>query len=179
MKSILRFISSVLILGILAGVLMINLAVSPAQAVIRQLEEAPGQTVYQSEISTSRQTLKDQRGNSWQAIALQRTLPDQPDSVYLRLVAFPGKANIDHSQPLTITNSMSETLTALDVSEDMFSDETKISPDAGEYNLQPILMKLESAIPLRLIVPTIDQQEIVLNVSPTVVEEWRSLTAQK
>ncbi|MBE9176523.1 DUF3122 domain-containing protein [Synechocystis salina LEGE 06155] len=179
MKSILRFLSSVFILGMLAGVLMINLAVSPAHAVIRQLEEAPGQAVYQSEISKSRQTLKDQRGNSWQAIAFERILPDQKDSIYLRLVAFPGTVNIDHSQPLTITNSMSETLTALDVSEDMFTDEAPMATDAGEYNLQPILMELESAIPLRLIVPTLDQQEIVLNVSPAVVEEWRSLTVQK
>ena len=74
---------------------------------------------------------------------------------------------------------MSETLTALDVSEDMFTNETQMATDAGEYNLQPILMKLESAIPLRLIVPTLDQQEIVLNVSPDVVEEWRSLTIQR
>jgi hypothetical protein len=179
MKSILRFIRSVFILGILVGMLMINLAVSPAQAVIRQLEEAPGQTVYQSEIYESRQTLKDQQGGSWQAIAFERTLPDHVDSIYLRLVAFPGTVNIDHSQPLTITNSMSETLIALDVSEDMFTDETQMATDAGEYNLQPILMKLESAIPLRLIVPTLDRQEIVLKVSPDVVEEWRSLTVQR
>ncbi|MBO0351952.1 DUF3122 domain-containing protein [Phormidium pseudopriestleyi FRX01] len=158
---------------------MINLSVSPAQAVIRQLEEEPGQTVYQSEIYKSRQMLKDQQGNSWQAIAFERILPDHQDSIYLRLVAFPGTANIDHSQPLTITNSMSETLTAVDVSEDMFMDDTKMATNAGEYDLQPILMQLESAIPLRLILQTLDQQEIVLNVSPAVVEEWRSLTVQK
>jgi hypothetical protein len=61
----------------------------------------------------------------------------------------------------------------------MFMDKTKMSPDAGEYDLQPILMQLESAIPLRLILPTLDQQEIILNVSPAVVEEWQSLTTQK
>jgi len=178
MKSILRVIKSVLILGIFVSVLIVNLAGSPAQAVIRQLEEAPGSTIYQSEISKSRQTLKDQQGGIWQAIAFERTLPDQEDSIYLRLVAFPGSVNIDHSRPLTITNSMSETLTAVNVSEDMFTDKTQMAPDAGEYNLQPILMQLESAIPLRLIVPTLDQQEIVLNVAPTVVEEWRSLAVQ-
>jgi hypothetical protein len=179
MKSILSFIKSVFILGILVGVLIINLAVSPAQAVIRQLEEAPGPTVYQSEISKSRQILKDQQGGSWQAIAFERTIPDHEDSIYLRLVAFPGTANIDHSKPLIITNMMSETLSAVNVSEDMFMDKTKMSPDAGEYDLQPILMQLESAIPLRLILPTLDQQEIILNVSPAVVEEWQSLTTQK
>jgi hypothetical protein len=179
MKSILRFVRSVFILGILAGMLIINLPVSPAQAVIRQLEAEPGQAVYQSGIYKSRQLLKDQQGGSWQAIAFERILPDHQDSIYLRLVAFPGTANIDHSKPLIITNSMSETLTAVDVSKDMFMDGTEITTDSGEYDLQPILMQLESAIPLRLILATLDQQEIVLNVSPVVVEEWRSLTVQK
>lgn len=174
MKSILRCIRSVFILGILVGVLMINLAVSPAQAVIRQLEEAPGQTVYQS-----RQTLKDQQGGSWQAIAFKRIRPDDTAVIYLRLVGFPGTANLDHSQPLTLTDSMGKTLTALDVSHDMFTDKTQMEPDVGQYDLQPILMQLESAIPLRLILPTLDQSEISLNVSPDVVEEWRSLTVQR
>ncbi|MEA5472392.1 DUF3122 domain-containing protein [Spirulina sp. 06S082] len=179
MKSILRFIRSVFILGILAGMLIINLSVSPAQAVIRHLEEESEQTVYQSEIYKSRQLLQDQQGGSWQAIAFERILPDRQDSIYLRLVAFPGTANIDHSKPLIITNRMSKTLTAVDVSQDMFMDDTEMAPDLGEYDLQPILMQLESAIPLQLILSTLDQQEIVLNVSPVVVEEWRSLIVQK
>jgi hypothetical protein len=179
MQSILRFLRSVFILGILAGMLVINLSVSPAQAVVRHLEEEPGAAVYQSEIYKSRQLLQDQQGGNWQAIAFERILPDHQNSIYLRLVAFPGTANIDHSKPLIITNWMSETLTAVDVSTDMFMDGIKMAPDVGEYNLQPILMQLESAVPLRLILPTLDQQEIILNVSPFVVEEWRSLVVQK
>ncbi|MFN5516294.1 MAG: DUF3122 domain-containing protein [Cyanobacteriota bacterium] len=179
MKNILRLIGSIFMVGILAGILTIALAVSPAPAVMSQLEEAPGPTVYQSEIEQSRQVLTDQRGGSWQAIAFKRTLPEQADRIYLRLVGFPGAANIDHSQPLTVTNVMSKTLTAVDVSQDMFMDQAQMAPDAGEYDLQPIVMQLESAVPLRLILPTLDQQETVLNVPPTVVEEWRSLTAQK
>ena len=178
MRAVLGFIGSTFILGILAGVLMMNLAIAPGQAAMRQLEEAPGQTVYQSEVYQSRQTLKDEQGNSWQAIAFKRTLPDSADSIYLRLVGFPGTANIDHAQPLTLIDSMGKTFTAADVSQDMFMDQAQAGADAGEYDLQPILMQLESAIPLRLILPTLDQSEINLNVSPGVVEEWRSLTAQ-
>jgi len=74
---------------------------------------------------------------------------------------------------------MEKTFTAADVSHDMFMDQTQMDPDVGEYDLQPILMQLEAAIPLRLILQTLDQSEIILNVSPDVVEEWRSLTAQK
>lgn len=174
MKPVLRLIGSTFILGMLAWVLTINLAIAPAQAAIRQLEEAPGQMVYQS-----RQTLKDQQGSSWQAIAFKRIRPDDTAVIYLRLVGFPGTADIDHSQPLTLTNSMGKTLTAADVSHDMFTDQTQMEPDVGQYDLQPILMQLELSIPLRLTLATLDQSEITLNVSPAVVEEWRSLMSQK
>ncbi len=174
MRTILRFIGSIVILGILAGVLMINLTIAPVQAAIRQLEEAPGQTVYQS-----RQVLKDQQGNSWQAIAFKRTHSARTATMYLRLVGFPGAANLDHSRPLTLIDSMGKIFIAADVSHEMFLDQTQMEPDVGEYDLQPILMQLESAIPLRLILPNLDQSEITLNVSPDMVEEWRSLIDQK
>lgn len=176
MKIIPRFISSTFILGLLAWVLAINLAIAPAQAAVRQLQETPGQTIYQSEVSQSRQTLKDQQGSSWQAIAFKRIHPDHTATIYLRLVGFPGTANLDHSQPLTLTDSMGKTFTAADVSHDMFMDTAQLEPDAGQYDLQPILMQLESSIPLRLSLATLDQSKIVLDVSPNIVEEWRSLT---
>jgi hypothetical protein len=179
MKTILRFIESTFILGMIVWALTINQAIAPAQAAIRQLKEAPGQTVYQSEVYQSRQTLKDQQGNSWQAIAFKRTHPDRTATLYLRLVGFPDTANLDHSQPLTLTDSMGKTLTAADVSHDMFTDKTQMEPDVGQYDLQPILMQLELAMPLRLTLAALDQPEIILNVSPDVVEEWRSLAAQK
>jgi hypothetical protein len=177
MEAILRFIGSAILSGILILMMTTNLAIAPAQAATRQLEEATGETIYQSEVYQSRQTLKDEQGNSWQAIAFKRTLPDSADSIYLRLIGFPGTTNLDHSQPLTLIDSMGKTFTAADVSQDMFMDQAPLGADAGEYNLQPILMQLEAAIPLRLILPTLDQSEINLNVSPGVVEEWRSLTA--
>jgi hypothetical protein len=174
MKSILRFIGSALLLGILVLAVTLNVAIAPAHAAIRQLEEAPGQMVYQA-----RQTLKDQQGNSWQAIAFKRIRPDKAATIYLRLVGFPGTANIDHSQPLMLTDSMGKTLTAVDISQEMFTDKTQIKPDVGQYDLQPILMQLELAIPLRLTLPTLEQPDIILNISPEMVGEWRSLTDQK
>lgn len=173
-NSILRFIGAALILATLVWTLTANLAIAPVQAAIRQLEEAPGQMVYQS-----RQTLKDEHGDSWQAIAFKRVRPDGTAHIYLRLVGFPGTADLDHSQPPTLTSSLGKTLTAADVSQDMFTDKTQIKTDMGQYDLQPILMQLESAIPLQLTLPTLDQGKISLNVSPTVVKEWRSLTDQK
>lgn len=81
------------------GVLVLSLGVlffhwslvetPPAIAAIRQLEEAPGQVVYQS-----RRNLKDQNGMSWQAIAFKRICPDGSRHFYLRLVGFPGTRSI-------------------------------------------------------------------------------------
>ncbi|MEA5448028.1 DUF3122 domain-containing protein [Leptolyngbya sp. CCNP1308] len=171
MQTILRSIGSAFLLGILVLTVVTNVAIAPAQAALRQLEEAPGQIVYQS-----RQTLKDQQGNSWQAIAFKRTHLAKKATIYLRIVGFPGTAELDHSQPLTLTDSLGKTLTATDISQEMFADKTQIELNAAEYDLQPILMQLELGIPLQLSLPTLDQAEITLNVSPEVVEEWQSLT---
>jgi hypothetical protein len=173
MKTFFRFIGSAFLLGMLAWVVTLNVAIAPVHAAIRQLEEAPGQMVYQS-----RQTLKDQQGNSWQAIAFKRIQPDKTATIYLRLVGFPGTAELDHSQPLTLTDSLGKTLTAKDISPEMFADKTQVDLNAAEYDLQPILMQLELGIPLQLSLPTLDQPEVALNVSPELVKEWRSLTDQ-
>lgn len=179
MKALLRFIRSTFILGIVAWVLTINFTITPAQAMVRQLDEASGETIYQSEVYQSRQTLKDQQGGSWQVIAFKRTHPDRSATLYLRLIGFPGTVNLDHSQPLMISDSMGKTLRAEDVSQDMFMDQNQRESAAGEYDLQPILTQLETAIPLQLALPTLDQSKIVLNISPEVVQEWRSLTPEK
>ncbi|TVP67255.1 MAG: DUF3122 domain-containing protein [Leptolyngbya sp. LCM1.Bin17] len=171
MKNTLRFIGSALLLGMLVLMVIINVAIAPAQAALRQLEEAPGQMVYQL-----RQTLKDQQGNRWQAIAFKRIRPGDTEVIYLRLVGFPGTAELDHSQPLTLTNSLGKTWTAIDISQEMFADKPQAELNAAEYDLQPILMQLELGIPLQLSLPTLDQAEITLNVSPEVVEEWQSLS---
>ena len=173
MKTFLRFVSSVLLSGMLIWTMTINVAIAPAQAALRQLEEAPGQIVYQS-----RQTLTDRQGNSWQAIAFKRIHPNDTNVIYLRLVGFSGTADIDHSQPLILTDLMGKTLTAVDVSEEMFTDKTQIKTDVGQYDLQPILMQLELVVPLWLTLSNLDQSEIILNVSPEMVREWRSLMDQ-
>lgn len=174
MKSFFGFIGSVFLLGMMVWTISINVAIAPVHAVIRQLEEAPGQMVYQA-----RQTLQDQHGNSWQVIAFKRIRPDHATAIYLRLVGFPGTAELDHSQALTLTDSLGQTLTATDISQEMFSDKTQVELNAAEYDLQPILMQLEVGIPLSLLLPTLNQPDITLNVTPEIVEEWKSLTTQK
>jgi hypothetical protein len=49
----------------------------PAIAAVTQIEEYPGQMLYQS-----RQKLQDQTGKSWQAIAFKRIHPEGSASIY-------------------------------------------------------------------------------------------------
>lgn len=171
-----KFFSWLLWLGALILVVWLGLGLfnpPSAAAAIRQLEEAPGQVVYQS-----RQTLKDQHGNSWQAIAFKRIRPDGRTSFALRLVGFPGVANLDRSQPLTLTNSLGQTLTAADNSGQIFTDQATPEPNVGQYDLQPLLPHLRAEIPLRLTLPTVEGETIILNVPAGLVEEWQTVASQ-
>jgi hypothetical protein len=158
-------------LGVLLGLGLLN--PPSAAAAIRQLEEAPGQVVYQS-----RQTLKDQHGNGWQAIAFKRIRPNGQASFELRLVGFPGVVEIDHSQPLTLTNSLNKTLTAADASSHIFTEATKSEPNVGQYDLQLLLPQLQVGIPLKLILPIVNG-EAVISASPSLVEEWQTVASHQ
>jgi rhodanese-related sulfurtransferase len=137
---------------------------------IRELQERSGQMVYQA-----RQTLKDQHGNNWQAIAFKRIRNDGKTSFFLRLVGFPNVAEIDRSQPLTLTNSLGEILTATDSSNYIFTDTFEPQPNVGQYNLQPVLSQLQAEIPLKLSLPIIGDEAISLSVPPSFVEEWQTV----
>ncbi len=159
-------------LGVLLGLGLLN--PPSAAAAIRQLEEAPGQVVYQS-----RQTLKDPHGNSWQAIAFKRIRPNGEASFELRLVGFPGVVEIDHTQPLTLTNSLGKTLTATDVSSRIFTEATHPESNVGQYDLQPLLPQLQMGIPLKLTLPTMSGEAVNLSISPLLIEEWQTVASQK
>ncbi|MGI0486768.1 DUF3122 domain-containing protein [Pantanalinema rosaneae CENA516] len=165
-----QIFSWLLLLGAIVLAILLGLGIlnpSPATAAIRNLEEAPGQVVYQS-----RQTLKDQHGNPWQTVAFKRIRPNGQTSFELRLVGFPGVAALDRSQPLTLTNSLGTRLTAADVSRAIFADTAQSEVHIGQYDLQPLLPQLQPEIPLKLSFPTLSGETISLSISPLLVEEW-------
>jgi hypothetical protein len=171
-----RLISGLLLLGALVLGVLLGLGVlnpPTAAAAIRELEEAPGQRVYQS-----REALNDQYGNSWQAIAFKRIRPDGQTSFELRLVGFPGVVAIDRSKPLTLTNSMGRTLTAVDSSSNIFTEVTQPESNVGQYDLRPLLSKLQAEIPLTLTLPMIDGKPVSLSVPPTLVQEWQTVASK-
>lgn len=168
-----RFVRWVGLLLIALGVLWGSwglFGMAPAIAAIRQLEESPSQVVYQS-----RQTLVDQNGMSWQAIAFKRIRPDGSSSFYLRLVGFPGTAAIDRSQPLTLHSSMGQTLTAVDASSQIFTDANTPEPNVGQYDLQPLLPRLRAELSWRLEIPILEATPLTLQVSSPLIQEWQTL----
>lgn len=172
-----KILSWLLLLGalVLSIFLGLGLLTTPhAAAVIRQLEEAPGQMVYQS-----RQTLKDQHGNGWQAIAFKRIRPDGTTSFSLRLVGFPGIVAIDRTQPLSLSNSLGKTLTATDTSSTIFTESAVPEPNVGQYDLQPLLSQLRPEIPLKLTLPTIGGEGIKLSIPPSLVQEWQTVASDE
>lgn len=172
-----KIFSQFLLLGYLVLTLFLGLGIltTPhAVAAIRQLEEAPGQMVYQS-----RETLKDQHGSSWQAIAFKRISTDGNISLQLRLVGFPGGVTIDRSQPLLLTDSLGKKLTAADTSNTIFTDLSAPEPNVGQYDIQPLLPQLQAEIPLKLTLSTLAGEAIQISVSPSFVQEWKTLFSSK
>jgi len=141
-----------------------------AIAAIRQLEETPGQVVFQS-----RQTLTDQHGMGWQAIAFKRIRPDGSSQLYLRLVGFPGTAAIDRTQPLSFRSSMGQTLTAVDASRQIFTNADSPEPNVGQYDLQPLLSQLQAEVPWRVSLPILAGSPLMLQIPPALIEEWHTL----
>lgn len=168
-----KFFSWLLLLGAIALATLSGLRIfdiSPASAAIRQLEEAPGQRVYQS-----RQTLKDQHGNGWQVVAFKRVTPQGESSFELRLIGFPGVVAIDRTQPLTLTNSLGKTLTATEEDRNIFTESTKPEPNVGQYDLQPVLSQLPAEIPLELSLSILNGEAINLSVPSSLVAEWQTV----
>lgn len=168
-----KIFSWLLLLGALVLAVLLGLGIANiphAAAAIRQLEEAPGQVVYQS-----RQTLKDRQGNTWQAIAFKRILPDGKTTLELRLVGFPGVAEIDRTKPLLLTNSMGKTLRAADISSNIFTAPTTPQPNVGQYDIQPLLPQLQAEIPLKLTLQTLGSEAINLSAPSSFVQDWQTL----
>jgi Protein of unknown function (DUF3122) len=158
---------------LLAVILSIGLLLGigqPAFAIITQLEEYPGQMLYQS-----RQNLQDQTGQSWQAIAFTRIHPEGSSTVSLRLVGFPGSVELDHSQPLTMTTSLGRSRTAQDISSEISQDSPALA-NVAEYDIKSVLPQLKSEIPLQLTLPVVTGAAIELKIPPLAIEEWQTIS---
>ncbi|MEG3899533.1 MULTISPECIES: DUF3122 domain-containing protein [unclassified Microcoleus] len=159
------------LLAALICILLIVCIPLPAFATVTQIEEYPGQMLYQS-----RQKLQDQNGNSWQAIAFKRIHPEGSYTVSLRVVGFPGALEFDRTQPLILTTSMGETLTAKDISSEISKD-TPTPANVAEYDIKTVLPQLQAEIPLQLTLPVVTGSAIELQIPSTAIQEWQTISA--
>jgi Protein of unknown function (DUF3122) len=150
-------------------ILLVIVISQPAFAAVTQIEEAPGQMLYQS-----RQNLRDRTGKSWQVVAFKRVRPDGNAMVSLRLVGFLGAVELDHNRSLILTTSTGQTLTAKDVTNEISQGATALA-NVGEYNIQPVLSQLQSKIPLQLTLPMLTGGAIELQIPSIAIQEWQTI----
>ncbi|WP_026104309.1 DUF3122 domain-containing protein [Anabaena sp. PCC 7108] len=135
-----------------------------AIAAVTSFEEAPGEIVYRSQIK-----LDDQSGKVWQVVLFKQVHPSQQSHINLRLIGFPGSAELTHPQPLKITSNTGKVWNAADV----FLDQAP-APTVGQYDLTNILPELPNE-QLTLAIPLPDANSINISVPPSVVQEWQLL----
>jgi hypothetical protein len=154
-----------LLLGMLTIYMFLGLASLSSGTVIAavtQLEPAPKEFVYRSQTK-----LEDQSGKVWQVVLFKQVYPGQATSINLRLVGFPGMAELIHPQPLKITTATGKVITA----DDVFLDEAP-APTIGQYDLKKILPQLPTE-PLLLSIPLPGKTSIDISVPQSVVQEWQ------
>lgn len=142
-----------------------HLTPQPAWAEIRQIEEAPGQLLYQSQHS-----LRDQAGYSWQVVLFKQVKNATVTGVNLRLVGFPGVAEFSHPKPLQIKIETGEIFTA----EDEFADQSP-APNVGQYDFKSVLLKLPMNQRTLLLLPLAGDRTIALPIPPSIILEWQTL----
>lgn len=146
----------------------VNLICPSAIAVLREYQDAPGVTRYQSQHS-----LRDATGYAWQVVLFKQFPPDRSPQFILRLVGFPGIVDIAHPQPLEITTSSSKLLTATD----LFATESP-APNVAQYNVTDVITQLPQNTFLKLSIPLVKNKNISLKLPTSIVIEWQWLATK-
>ncbi|HCQ21730.1 MAG: DUF3122 domain-containing protein [Aphanizomenon sp.] len=157
----------ILLVGILITFIFLGLVNFKSQTVtaaVTQIGEPTGEVIYRSQVK-----LDDQSGKVWQVVLFKQVYSDQPVHINLRLVGFPGSAELIHPQPLRITTNTGKVWNANDI----FLDQAP-APTIGQYDFTEILPQLppESLI---LSIPLVGTNLINISVPIHVVKEWQSL----
>ena len=139
-----------------------------AQALLRQHHDSPGVLRYHSQVS-----IKDEKGYAWQVVLFKQNYSSPVKELRLRVVGFPGIAEIAHPQPLEIEAVSGKLLSASDA-----YALAAPAPNVGEYELTDILPQLPTIEALKLYVPIQSEKPLVLNIPNNVVTEWQWLVTE-
>ncbi|HEY9667297.1 MAG TPA: DUF3122 domain-containing protein [Coleofasciculaceae cyanobacterium] len=140
----------------------------PAAAILRQHQDAPGIMRYHSQ-----QSLPDTAGKAWQVVLFKQITSGQPTRFNLRLVGFPGVAELTHPQPLELTTAGGQVLTAPDV-----FPHGAPAPNVGQYDFTDILNQLGTDDALAISIPLKGEKTVALNIPQTLLIEWQWLVTQ-
>lgn len=163
-KTILRTFTLTLLLITIA----LTTSIAPAWAEF-QTEQVNGQMLYKSW-----QTFYDIDRHSWKAIAFRQVGDLGITSVYLRLITFPGTTNVDHGKSLTLLRPDAEPLLLADETA-AIAPNAPLYPNVAQYDLSLILSQLDPAQPVRLSLPVVNGQPILLKVPPGAIREWQAI----
>lgn len=156
-----------ILLGIMTMIIFLGSGSLYTETVIAAVERQ--QTASTEILYRSQTRLDDQAGKVWQVVLFKQVYPDQGQTINLRLVGFPGAAELIHPQPLKITTATGKVLQAADV----FLEEAP-APSIGQYDFQAILPQLPLE-PLVLSIPQPGDRSINISVPLSVVQEWQSI----
>lgn len=139
-----------------------------ATASVHEYPEGTGKVMVRS-----LQTLRDRREQSWQVVLFKRMHAGQTESMHLRLVGFPGKAEFKHPANLLISGSDRGWRAT-----DILPSSSDFPATVGEYDVLEFMTHLNSNAPLEIVLP-LSPKNAELVVPPFVVKEWRQLVEMK
>ncbi|MEA5583338.1 DUF3122 domain-containing protein [Nodularia harveyana UHCC-0300] len=156
------------VLVILIALTFVGWAGESAQALLREHHDSPGVLHYHSQVS-----IKDDQGYAWQVVLFKQNYDNPVKELRLRVVGFPGVAEIAHPQPLEIEAASGKLLSASDA-----YGLTAPAANVGEYEVTNILPQLPTTDALKLYVPTASGTPLVLKIPNNVVTEWQWLVTE-
>lgn len=152
------------LLSIVVGLLLWTMLPPAAHASLHTYRERPGQVTVRS-----RQSLRDFSDRAWQATAFKRTQGSNLQGLYMRVVGFPGAVEVDRQQPITLlapTGQQWQLEWVID------PQAQRLPPNVGQYDLQPLLRDVQTALPLEMHIPLLDGDVAEVAIAPFIVQEW-------
>jgi hypothetical protein len=145
--------------------ILFNGNIQPALASIHAYPISTNQIMYRSQ-----QSLRDSRDSSWQLVLYKTVKFGQVETLHLRLVGFPGLAEIAHPENLQITTANDKVWEA----EDALIN-SSFPANVGEYDFIEVMKQLDREMPLWLTIPLKGVPSVELVVPPFAVKEWIQL----
>jgi hypothetical protein len=152
-------------ISVTAQALLLGMIALPAHAEVRMMREGSNQMLFQT-----RHQLKDELGQTWDAITFKRVSAAKPATFGLRLVVFPAHTEPMHPKP-AILNIAGAALSLPDITERVGNPAT---PPTGvsQYDLRSAVVQLGKATSATLSLRVTSGKTAVLKLPKNVLNDW-------